>query len=73
MNGELYAIAWKPHGGTSKWIWAIYPSLRDATQVAHGYVASDGGGAWKVYSTRVVSKANSVQSVLDRVLVQGST
>lgn len=72
MIGELFAITWKPNGGKSKWIWAVYPSLRYATQVAHSHVASDGGGTWEVYSTREVSKGKSVQSVLDRVLVKGS-
>ena len=71
MNGELFAVSWKPNGGMSKRIWAVYPSLGDAARVAHGYASSNGGGTWMVYSTREVSTGQSVRSVLDQVLLQG--
>ncbi len=71
MMGELYAVGWRAPDQARQWVWAVFPSLDGAVRVARGYAKLDGGGRWRVYSTRVVAASGSVREVRDRVLAEG--
>ena len=69
---ELYAVGWRSAGRPRQWVWSVFPSLGQAVRVARGYVACDGGGRWRVYSTRVVGVDDgTLEAVLGHRLAEG--
>ena len=72
FDGEQYALGWRTRGGPRRWQVNRFASLDHAAAVARGLVRSDGGGRWRVYSTRlVVADSGAARSVLDRLLAEG--
>ena len=71
MMDALYAVGWRAPGRPRQWIWGVFPSLDGAVRAARGYAKLDGGGRWRVYSTRVVAASGSVREVRDQVLAEG--
>ena len=71
MMDALYAVGWRAPGRPRQWVWGVFPSLDGAVRVARGYAKLDGGGRWRVYSTRVVAASGSVREVRDQVLAEG--
>ena len=59
---ELYAVGWRTPGQPRRWVVAVYPSVAAAAAAASGYARFDGGGRWRVYTTRVVR---------DRIVAEG--
>ena len=71
MTDALYAVGWRAPGRPRQWVWGVFPSLDGAVRVARGYAKLDGGGRWRVYSTRVMAASGSVHEVRDQVLAEG--
>ncbi|MCY4661153.1 MAG: hypothetical protein OXF93_15305 [Acidobacteria bacterium] len=51
---DLYAVGWRTPGRPRQWVVAVYPSVTAAAAAGGGYARFDGGGRWRVYTTRVV-------------------
>ena len=70
--GELYALGWRSHGGPRQWQLNRFFSLDQPAAVARGLGRSDGGGRWRVYSTKLDVDDNGIgREVLDRMLAEG--
>ena len=68
---ELYAVGWRTPGLSRQWVVAVYPSVTAAAAAAGGYARFDGGGRWRVYTTRVVSADRTTRVVRDRMVAEG--
>ena len=68
---ELYAVGWRTPGRPRRWVMAVYPSVAAAAAAGGGYARFDGGGRWRVYTTRVVSADRTTRVVRDRIVAEG--
>ena len=71
MTDELYAVGWRTPGRPRQWVVAVYPPVPAAAAAAGGYIRFDGGGRWRVYTTRVVSAGRTTRVVHDRLVAAG--
>ena len=68
---DLYAVGWRTLGRPRQWVLAVYPSVTAAAAAGGGYARFDGGGRWRVYTTRVVSADRTTRVVRDRMVAEG--
>ena len=67
-----FALGWRTRGGPRRWQRNHFDSLDHAAAVARDLARSDGGGRWRVYSTRLdIAEDGVAREVLDRVLAEG--
>ena len=71
MVDELYAVGWRTPGLPRQWVVSVYPSVTAAAAAGGGYARFDGGGRWRVYTTRVVSAYRTTRVVQDRMVADG--
>ena len=68
---DLYAVGWRTPGRPRQWVLAVYQSVTAAAAAAGGYARFDGGGRWRVYTTRVVSADRTTRVVRHRMVAEG--